>query len=505
MSAGRPLVSAARPLLRAGLILVLAASGLGAPGGRVEPSADGPAQAHRPPPLDAPGAALARLDSLMRQVSLEEARTRRSPRAEGSWARLARAWFQVGDHERAAAALEHARSLGAIHFETLLLLGRAARSEMRFPAAVEWLRRAARARPEDWEVREDLGLSLYLAGDLAGAADQWERASALAGSLSPERSPLIAALRQVAPGAYRISGAGHQRLPFVPYRRRLPAIEVTVNGRGPYLFQIGGGVSEVVIGLPLARELGLTMVAGGRAEGLEPESRAALEYAILDSLGLGETTVHRLPCGVSRNPALGGTPGDPASSGREASGILGFEVLRRFRFCLDHPGGALWLSPANDRGPAPWVKREDRIHELRAWLRGTHLIHAEARLGAGPPRPWVLETTGPGIGFTAPTSTLVESAVEVDTSRVLTGVSSEGEVGYYRVRPAPLCVGAACGDSISGAYGLFPPTLELNPNFRAAGIVSQGFLARYRYEVHVAQGAIRLIEPGRRDSTDDRR
>ncbi len=482
---------------RAALIFLLSVTSLGIPFDRILSAQDRNADADVPPPrpaVEAPESALARLDSLMQQVAAEEARTRESPREERSWARLARAWFQVGDHDRAVAALDRARALGAGDFETLLLLGRAARSEMRFEEAAEWLRRAVRARTDDWEGREDLGLALYLSGDLAGAAEQWERASALPGSSSPDRGRLISALRRVGNGAYAVTGSARERLPFRPHRRRVPAIEVIVNGRGPYLFQIEGGSSEAVIGLALAHELGLATEIRIAAEDSIRLPAAVIDYVTLDLLRLGATTLARLPCAVSRSPSVAGPT---RGAGREVCGILGFEVLRRFRFCIDYPESALWIAPARDTLAAPWIETRDQVHPLRAWLRGTRLIHAEARLGNGPPRPWVLDTTGPGVFFTAPISTLSESGVSVDTSQVLSGMGTGGEVSFYRTVPATLCLGSACRDSVPGLYGLFPAVLEWNPNFRAAGVVSEGFLSRYRYEVHIAQGSIRLIEPGR--------
>ena len=58
----------------------------------------------------------------------------------------------------------------------------------------------------------------------------------------------------------------------------------------------------------------------------------------------------------------------------------------------------------------------------------------------------------------------------------------------------PLCVDGACRDSLEGGYGTFPARLELNPNFRLAGIVSGGFLFHYRVAVDLGRSEIWLVE-----------
>jgi hypothetical protein len=450
-----------------------------------------------PPPrvaFEPPAVALARLDSLLEIVRTEEARARSAVGIETNWDRLARAWFQVGDHARAAQCLERARSIGARQFDTALLSGRVARSEGRFAEAIEWLERAARMRPDDWEVHEDLGLALYLAGRLPEAADHWQRAAVLPGSGSPARSGLIEAMRRVGDHAYRVSGRGRERLRFLSETGRgAMVVPVKVDGHGPLLFRIDTGSPEVVLGRSLAQELGLETLAGGEAGTFVGERPVRFDYAVLDSLTLGETTLHRLPVAISDHPGLGGTQG--------IRGTLGLEALRRFRFCLDLPDSALWLEPLGSPGAPPdtarpaWAPRGAVAHRLQLLLRGTHLLVVYGQVNAGPERPFLLDTGGPGIGLAAPTSTLAEAGIVVDTTQVHTGSSAAGPVGYFGFTVARLCVGGACRDSLAGVYGIFPARLELNPNFRLAGLVSNGFLSHYRIGVDVARREVWLVEP----------
>jgi aspartyl protease/tetratricopeptide repeat protein len=436
--------------------------------------------------------ALGRLDSLQAIVRAEEARVRVSLGIEANWTRLARAWFQVGDHGKAAKCLERARSIGAREFDTALLSGRIARCEGRFGEAIEWLDRAARMRPDDWEVHEDLGLALYLDGRLSRAADHWERARQLPGSGSPDRTGLIGAMRRAGEHPYEVSGRGRERIGFTPPTSRGPfTVPVRINGRGPYPFRIDAGSPEVTLTRALADQLGLETIAGG---GEGPSGAAAgVAYATIDSLTLGATTLRRMPVAVTWAQ-------HPDDRRGEVAGRLGFEALRRFRFCVDPVEHALWLEPLPPAGTPPdtarpaWAPAGAVAHRVPIVLRGTHLLVAYGRVNQGPERPFLLDVGGSGVALAAPASTLAEAKVAMDTTRVLTGSSASGSVRFLGVPIARLCVDGACRDSLDGGYGTFPARLELNPSFRLAGIVSGGFLFRYRVGVDLARREAWLIE-----------
>jgi len=471
-------VARAGGALLAAALLVVAPRSARAAGAAIGPPSARPAEV-----------ALARLDSLQSIVRDEELRVRRSPGLESGWTRLARAWFQVGDQAKAAKCVERARNVGGREFDTALLSGRIARSEGRLAEGIEWLERAARMRPADWEALEDLGLTLYQAGRLADAADDWQRARAQPGSGSPDRTGWIDAMRKAGDHAYEVSGRGRERLRFVPQPLRGPlVVSAWIQGHGPYLLRIDAGSPEVVLHQGLARELSLDILPGGRSG-----AGVALDYAVVDSLRLGETTLRRMPVAVSADPRLA-RPGEPR-------GLLGFEALRRFRFCIDLGDSTLWLDPALPMGSAAdsarpeWAPAGARLHRVPVLLRGTHLLIAYGRLNAGPERPFLLDATGTGTAFAGPVSTLAESGITLDSTRAMTGTSAAGSVPLIAFPIARLCVADACLDSLEGAYGGFPPRLEQNPSFRLAGIVSGGFLARYRIGVDADRREVWLVEP----------
>jgi hypothetical protein len=418
--------------------------------------------------------ALARLDSLQGIVHAEEARVRASLGNEANWDRLARAWFQVGDHDRAAKCLERARKAGGREFDTMLLSGRVARSEGRFAEAIEWLERAVRTR----------------------AADRWERARTLPGSGAPARTGLLEVMRRAGNHPYRVSGRGRERLHFAAEGASgAMVVAARLNGRGPFLLRIDAGSPEVVLGRSLAHELGLVTVAGDEPGEARDDRAVRFDYAALDSLTLGATTLHQLPVAISDHPGLGAGFRSGASPGG-VHGTLGFEALRLFRFCIDAPDSTLWLEPpgaAADTTRPEWAPAA--AHRLPLLLRGTHLLVVHGRVNSARERPFLLDTGSPGIGLAAPASTIAEAAITLDTTRVHTGRSAAGPVNYLEFPVGRLCLGAACQDSLTGTYGTFPPRLEHNPNFRLAGMVQSGFLSRYRLGVDLSRRQVWLVEP----------
>jgi hypothetical protein len=323
---------------------------------------------------------------------------------------------------------------------------------------------------------------------MSQAAEHWDLARALPGSGAPDRTGLLEAMRTVGDHAYDVSGPGHERLRLV--RDRSPGamvVSARISGRGPFLLRIDTGSPECVLGRALARELGLRTLAGGDAGASAGGSPVPLDYAALDSLSLGACTLHRLLVAVTDHPSLAGTQG--------VRGTIGLEALRRFRFCLDLPDSTLWLDAPADTTPPPWVPAGAVIHRVPVLLRGTHLLVVYGRVNAGPERPFLLDTGGPGIGLAAPASTIAEAGIALDTTQTHTGSSVSGPVNYLQFRIGHLCVGGACRDSLTGVYGTFPPRLELNPNFRLAGIVSAGFLEHYRIGVDLPNRQVWLVEP----------
>jgi hypothetical protein len=276
-------------------------------------------------------------------------------------------------------------------------------------------------------------------------------------------------------------------------------VPVRVNGRGPILFRIDAGSPEVTVHESLAGELRIALKAAGGIDGTP-----GLAYGVLDSITLGATSIHRIPVAVTADPRLA-APAGPR-------GLIGFEALRRFHFCIDLPDSTLWLEPllsaraaggagapgagvVGDPKRPPWAPPAARIHRVQVLLRGTHLLIASGQVNKGPERPFLLEPGGTGMALAAPVSTIAEAGIVLDSTATRSGTSPAGPVTFWVFPIARLWVGEAFADSLEGACGTFPPRLELNPSFRVAGIVSGGFLSRYRVAVDMARHEVWLVEP----------
>lgn len=106
-------------------------------------------------------------------------------------------------------------------------------------------------------------------------------------------------------------------------------VEVMVNGRGPYRFDIETGAREIGISRTLAESLGLRRTGG-------PDDYR--EYH-LDSIGIGSATFHDMP--VAQLPQ--GVQG--------VDGVLGLPFYQNVLLTIDYPGHVVRFS--RDALPAP--------------------------------------------------------------------------------------------------------------------------------------------------------
>jgi hypothetical protein len=160
-------------------------------------------------------------------------------------------------------------------------------------------------------------------------------ALALCASASPAQGPI--ADRGLSASA---TGAGTQILPMRYYGTR-PAVEVRVNGRGPFLFLIDTGASgDARADSSLVRQLGLR--SPGRARASDAGGAAAeIDRITFDSIEVGAfraTGVEALARdynGTSYLPRI--------------DGILGFDFFRGILLTLDNARGEVRL----ERGALP--------------------------------------------------------------------------------------------------------------------------------------------------------
>jgi len=109
--------------------------------------------------------------------------------------------------------------------------------------------------------------------------------------------------------------------------RNIIVFEVRVNGK-PLLFALDTGASNTAISPDVAKELNLKIMGSGKAQGISGVLQTAITR--IDSLVIGDIELRDLACVVvdlsQINKLIGGG----------VSGVLGFDVLSKFRITIDY-------------------------------------------------------------------------------------------------------------------------------------------------------------------------
>ncbi|MBV9408378.1 MAG: aspartyl protease family protein [Candidatus Eremiobacteraeota bacterium] len=122
-------------------------------------------------------------------------------------------------------------------------------------------------------------------------------------------------------------------------------LPVTINGKGPFQFIFDTGGANI-IDTDVAKAIGLGAAGTGAASGVGATSEA-FQFATVDTLGVGDATLHKQIFSVFPVHA-----GFGMSSGKPVDGLIGFEVLARFVTTFDYGKNQVVLrtSPAPDAG-----------------------------------------------------------------------------------------------------------------------------------------------------------
>ena len=253
----------------------------------------------------------------------------------------------------------------------------------------------------------------------------------------------------------------------------LPTVELTVNGRGPFLFLIDTGGGELTLDPTFGDSVHAARFGAESGQFAGGKRRDVL-HATADSVQIGRFVVHEVPLLLLDTSRLSGVVG-----GARVAGILGTTLLGRFRFTLDYRDGALVLERRSPTSPVPAPAGPHRA-VLPFWLAGDHFMLARGTIGASPEVTWFVDTGLAGAAFTGPTSTLSLGGIALTDTASFTG---EGGGGSVRVTPflvPRLTVGPVRRDSLLGMVGAFPPSLETSLGPRVAGLVSHAFFRESR-------------------------
>lgn len=110
------------------------------------------------------------------------------------------------------------------------------------------------------------------------------------------------------------------------------AIQVQVNGRGPFRFVVDSGADTTVIGQRRARELGLPTGTPVTLHGTT--SSSVVDRVLVDQLDLGQSTIHNLEIPVLPERDLG------------AEGLIGIDALVEQRLMLDFENHTIKIEDA---------------------------------------------------------------------------------------------------------------------------------------------------------------
>jgi hypothetical protein len=119
------------------------------------------------------------------------------------------------------------------------------------------------------------------------------------------------------------------------------ALNVTLNGKGPFRFLFDTGGSNIV-DTDVAKQLGLGFSGNATGSGVGAATEA-VQFATVDALGVGDAMLRNQVFAVAPVHA-----GFGVSSGKPVDGLIGFEVLARFLTTFDYGNKqvVLWLPPA---------------------------------------------------------------------------------------------------------------------------------------------------------------
>jgi tetratricopeptide (TPR) repeat protein len=251
--------------------------------------------------------------------------------------------MRVGVLPDAAAAFE--RSLKANEAEPLALAG-VAELDLYSGNLTESLRRARDAvarSPREPDFLYLLGQSAARQERFEEAAEAYERFLAVAPDIDSDRRSRIRGLvelyrRLSGRNLYLVSGPRSVDIPLQLTDARLPVVEVTVNGKGPFRFVIDSGAGFVVVSEDLAKRLKLRPVAaGGTSRGVSGTGRFPIVYGVLDHLSLGGMTIESVPTYIRKVQ-------DPDKA--HVDGYIGLSVLSNFVVAVDYERRTLELRPS---------------------------------------------------------------------------------------------------------------------------------------------------------------
>lgn len=169
----------------------------------------------------------------------------------------------------------------------------------------------------------------------------------------------ISLLLAQAPSAYgSFTATGPATFDFQPNARNLVAIEVKLNGKGPYLMGIdtcaSGGVR---LSTKICEDLGLPKVGEVQSGDGTGQNMRSIPVRRASSLEVGGITFRDVEVFDRTSPVPPG-PAAPGASARQVDGILGFGLFRELLLKIDFPAKKVTISMGSLKADSSTVNLE---------------------------------------------------------------------------------------------------------------------------------------------------
>lgn len=373
--------------------------------------------------------------------------------------------------------------------------------ENRITQSLAGLRRAAFIDPNEPDYIFNLGQVAARNERYKEAADAYETFLRVAPKTDADRRArirgLIDFLRYLGQQGNLLSVGGPDSvaLPFELVNNR-PVIKVRVNGSQKILrFVVDTGAGMCVISDEAAERVGVKAVArGGMARAVGGEGRFEIVYGFLQSLGVGDAKVERVPVYIRRF----------YNEQEPVDGYIGLSVLGKYMTVVDYGGRQMVLLRDDEARRASAAQPTPGAIEVPIRTTSSGFWSGEVNFdGLEKPAQFIIDT---GASVTVVSKALAARA----------GFERYAQTGYIKVYGA-----AGLADNIQTVllprFTLGPQTwqniyaavldmeaINETAGFEQTGIVGGNILRRYRVTFDFVRGVIRL-DPDPRVTPQDER
>lgn len=266
-------------------------------------------------------------------------------------------------------------------------------------------------------------------------------------------------------------------LPFISMNN-LPVVSVSVNGQPVNVF-IDTGADLFVIKSEMAKTLGLKSQAsltGTYAGGKTAETH----YSRLQTLGLGDVTLHDVPVDIADFPESWAFTDEKTGKRIDIDGILSTGVFHQFLTTMDYPERQLVLMPRIKVSQRGGTER-DGTH-IPFILDGTHFMIVKGAVNGKEGMTFFLDSglDDPEASILLQKEALNYAGVKLQDGEHYAPDDNKGGLGGggFAVTRLPIdsvSVGALHQKELTGLFGVLPEDLY----FTESGMILDGFLSHH--------------------------